>query len=153
MPDATTESNMSTQEHFEGNGKSKRIGKSKKYPADDFVDDGVVHGNGVNPETMQEYVSRIQNLYADIAVKKQAVSDECKIIQTDIKQVYIEAKKQGLNEKALKAVIKELVLLAKAAAVTETLSGDEADMFEMMKDALGDFGNTALGQAALSKVS
>ena len=146
---------MSTQEHHEGNGKSaRRIGKSKKYPAaDDFQDDGVVHGNGVNPETIQSYVARIENLHGEIGKTKSEMMNACKVLHTDIKQVYIEAKKEGLNKKSLKALIKERGLLRQAAECSENLEPDEADMFTMMKDALGNFGDTPLGQAALSRVS
>ena len=139
---------MSIQEHNGG----KRIGKSKKYPADDFQDDGVVHGNGVNPETIQSYVGRIENLYGEIGKVKSAMMNDCKILHTDIKQVYIEAKKEGLNKKSLSALIKERGLLAKAAECSENLEADEADLFTMMKDALGDFAGLPLGQAALDRV-
>jgi uncharacterized protein (UPF0335 family) len=68
----------------------------KKKPVDLFEDDspGVGH-NGVNSKVLLGYVERIENL----AEEKQALSE-------DMKEVFSEAKGQGLDVKAMRAVIK-----------------------------------------------
>lgn len=65
-----------------GKPQSTRIGNSRKFPkhdpADDFHDDGVIHGNGVNPETIQSYVARIEKLHGDLATERSESMTRCK---------------------------------------------------------------------------
>ena len=90
------------------------------------------HNSGaVDKETLESYVSRIENLLADK-----------KVIQEDIKELYLVAKNQGLNTRALRKLISE-----RAKPVDKALE----ETLDMYRAALGLLSDTPLGEAAIAK--
>lgn len=64
---------------------------------------------------------------------------------------YDRASDRGISKKLLKSIVKERGLMRKIADLTAELESDERSEREMLLDKLGEFADTPLGQAALSK--
>lgn len=110
-----------------------------------------IRGNGYDPEKVKGYVSRIQNLHADLASRQSEYMTDCKVIRGDIKEVLDEAKDAGIPKKELRRVIRRLELEGKIEDLRDELEGDEQDNYDLLLDALGKFSDTPLGGAALAK--
>jgi uncharacterized protein (UPF0335 family) len=91
----------------------------------------------------EPYLKRIENLLAHIESEKGACGARCKLIHADIKEVYKEAKNDGVPVKALKGLVKYRALEKKQAAIGDGFDLDEAAEFEQLIDALGDLGIAA----------
>lgn len=109
--------------------------------------------NGYDPEKTQSYVSRIENLHADLDSERGKYMAACRPVHDDIKEVYAEAKEEGFSARALKAVVKSRLLEKKAAAQRDDLDGEEVDNFDNIRLALGDLDGTPLGNAALENAA
>lgn len=112
-----------------------------------------IRGNGFDPEKVKSYVSRIQNLHGDLKSRQSEYMTDCKVIRGDIKEVLDEAKDEGIPKKELRRLIKRLELEEKIEDIRNELEGDEVDNYDLLCDALGKFGDSPLGQAALAKAS
>lgn len=97
----------------------------------------------------QPFLERIENVLADIASKKGEYMAEAKGLREDIKEIYNEAKDHGVATKALRQLVRYRELERRQAALSEGLDIDERSTFEQLRDALGDFAELPLGQAAL----
>lgn len=113
---------------------------------------GPGHGSNVpDGKVVLEFVDRIENLHGDLGKEKSESMTRCKVIHTDIKEVYKDAKKLGLRKKALKAIIDERSLKAKLDAIPGSLEGDDDTNYAAIKlglEKLGDLGAAALKAAA-----
>jgi uncharacterized protein (UPF0335 family) len=106
-------------------------------------------GNGFKPEVVEGYVSRIENMFGQIATEKGESMQRCKVLHGDIKEIYKEAKAEGIPKKALKAVVHARQLDRDRENVREDLEGEDQDNFDLLCNALGMLKDTPLGQAAL----
>jgi uncharacterized protein (UPF0335 family) len=107
-------------------------------------------GNKIDPDIADNYVQRIEQLHDDIATLQAENAERCQNIREDIKEVYHDARAAGLAPKPLKALIKVRELSRKAHAVRKKLDLDQRAEFEQLVEALGEFAETPLGEAALS---
>lgn len=89
----------------------------------------------VAAERLRSIVDRIERL-----------EEERKALGTDIKEIYQEAKSAGYDVKALHQLIRERKLDADEREERETL-------VDVYRRALGDFGSTDLGVAAIRRVA
>ncbi len=87
-------------------------------------------------EAIKAAVTRVLNLYEDIASHKGTYMAECKTIKEDIKQVYKDAKAEGVDTQALKAKIEIIQLEAKITAVQDNLDGDQLSIFDIIQEAV-----------------
>lgn len=95
-----------------------------------------------------KYVQAVENLRGDLATEKSESMTRCKVIHTDIKQVFKDAKKEArLNKKGLLAILEERALKAKLDAVGADLEGDDSTAHVTYRLALEKLG--PLGEAAL----
>lgn len=108
-------------------------------------------GNGYDGEKLKAYIGKIEGYFADMESEKGAYMRRCRSIRDSINVVYEEAKALGIPKKVLKAHIDLRKLEGKKEAIVANLDGDDAESFEMMADALGDFATLPLGQAALKR--
>lgn len=106
-------------------------------------------GNGFDRDVLQSLVGRIEGCLADLLSERGAYMNRCRGIREGITAVYDDAKDHGVPKKELKALIRTRELERKIEQTKADLEADEAATFEQLQDALGDFGNTPLGQAAL----
>lgn len=91
--------------------------------------------------------------YNDLATERGKYMQKCKRIRESMADEYESAGKRGISKKLLKKIVKERDLERKMMAVTAGLEEDEKSEYEMLMEKLGDFANTALGQAAVAAAS
>lgn len=126
------------------------MGRRKKQTDLEDAIEAKPPSNGYDAAKTKSFVSRIENLHAEIATIMGTALNECKTVHADIKLVYDEAKEEaGIPKKALKKVVKARELERKAAAVREDLEAEDQDTFDMIRQALGDLADTPLGQSAM----
>lgn len=89
-------------------------------------------------EQLKAIIERVENVDAEIDGKKE-----------DIKQIYAEAEGNGLDKAAIKAIVARR---KKQRKNKDKLAEREAIIDNYMV-ALGEFANSPLGQAAISRVS
>jgi uncharacterized protein (UPF0335 family) len=105
--------------------------------------------NGFDPEVVSRFVSRLESLHSDLASEKGEYMQRCRQIRDEIKDVLQAAKDEdGIPKKALKTLIKKRELLGKIENLADFLEVDDRSAFEALEQALGDYGDTPLGQAA-----
>lgn len=109
------------------------------------------NSNAPDDADVQAAVKHIEERFADLASERGVYMQKCKRIREGMANDYDTAANRGINKKLLKKIIRERDLERKIAALTEDLEPDEQSELEMLIDRLGDFGNTALGAAALAK--
>lgn len=95
------------------------------------------------------FLQRIENVLAEIESAKGKYMAEAKTRREDIKEIYGEAKDAGVPKKALQGLVRYRELEKKQNAIADGLDIDEQSTFEVLVEALGDFGQTELGQATL----
>lgn len=97
------------------------------------------------------FLQRIENTLAEMESAKGKYMVEAKAYRDDIKDIYTEAKDAGVPAKALRGVVKYRALERKQDAIADGLDIDEQSSYEVLVEALGDFGDTELGAATISK--
>lgn len=108
-------------------------------------------GNGYDGDKLRGYIGKIEELFADMESEKGAYMSRCKSIRGSMDVVFEEAKALGIPKKVLKAHVDLRLLEVKKRKVVEKLGDDDAETFEAMADALGDFATLPLGQAAVKR--
>lgn len=87
-------------------------------------------GNLPDGKKVLEFVERIENLEADLATEKSESMTRCKVIHTDIKQVFKDAKKEaGINKKGLKKVLDKRRLETKLKDLDSDEDAEALDSF------------------------
>lgn len=105
--------------------------------------------NGFDPERIRGFVSEIKQEFDKLASEKGAFMERCKVIRTAIDDVYKSAKAQGVLKAPLKAVVKTLKLERDLKDIRDDLDDiDYRNQYDLIRDALGDFASSPLGQAA-----
>ena len=107
--------------------------------------------NGFDPDKVQSFVTRIENLVADIASMRGKFMAEVKEVRGDITAVYEDAKETGIPLKELRKVIRTRGLAQKIQTLRDSLNEDEVDNYDNLIQALGGLSDLPLGQAALDK--
>jgi uncharacterized protein (UPF0335 family) len=95
----------------------------------------------------EPFMKRIENLLDDIDSKRGTYMAEVKEVREDIKNVYTEAKDNGVPVKALRSLIKFRALERKQQALSDGLENEEAQIYEQLRDALGELGAAAADRA------
>lgn len=108
---------------------------------------------GFDQEKVKGIVSQIEGHLGDLLSERGAYMNRCRGIREAITSVYDDAKAMGIPKKELRAIIRTRELERKIEQTREDLEADERETFEQLSEALGDFANTALGQAAVRRGS
>ena len=108
--------------------------------------------NGIDTDKAKGFVGRVEALNAEILSERGVYMANAKGIRASIKEVIVEATSEGIPAKALKATIKDRELQRRRGVIAAGLDIDEGVAFEQMKEALGEFGSSPLGAAALAAV-
>lgn len=95
----------------------------------------------------EPFMERIENLLDDLESKRGAYIAECRVVRGDIKEIYTEARDAGIPTKALKGLIKFRELERKQEALADGLESEEAQIYEQLRDALGELGAAAADRA------
>jgi F0F1-type ATP synthase membrane subunit b/b' len=115
---------------------------------------GEVPGAGHNfGELAKAFVARIEERLGVLDHHKADYKAAVRLIREDIKLIIDDAKQAGIPKRELKAVVRTRELERRVAAVRDELETVERETFDQIRMALGDFGDTPLGQAALDRVA
>jgi len=107
--------------------------------------------NTPTPEDVQHAVRAIEQRYTELATERGKYMQVCRRIREEMSGNYEAAGLNGISKKLLVKIIKERDLERKIAGLTDDLEPDERSELEVLVEALGDFRELPLGQAALAK--
>lgn len=98
------------------------------------------------------FVERIELLEDDLQKAQERFKDETATpIKNDIKNIYDEAKAEGLTKKAIKAVVTARKKERQAELARKKLDIADQDTFDNIRLALGDLADLPLGEHALGE--
>lgn len=100
---------------------------------------------------MNEVLHEIEGCLADLLSERGAYMNRCRAIRERITAAYDQAKDAGLPRKALKTLVKNREAVRKIEERIAALEEDEAANYAALQAALGDFADTPLGEAAMSR--
>jgi hypothetical protein len=106
-------------------------------------------GNGYDEEMLKSIVGQIESCMADLLSERGSYMQRCRGIREGITAANERAKDASIPKKELRALIRTRELERKIEQTKADLEADERMTLTMLEEALGDFGNTPLGQAAL----
>lgn len=107
--------------------------------------------NGFDKAVVEDMVAKIESCDADLLSEHASYMNACRQIRQRKKDLYGLAKEQGLPQLELKTLVKTRKKDREKAAMIAALEQDQRQVFEMLREALGDFGETPLGNAALER--
>lgn len=107
--------------------------------------------NAPDDVDVQSAVKSIEYSYAELASERGVYMQKCRRIRETMATDYETASQKGISKKLLKKIVKERDLERKIYALVDDLEPDEASEMEMLKEKLGEFVNTPLGQAAMAQ--
>jgi len=109
--------------------------------------------NGYDETKARNYFGRVETLLDELATERGEFMKRCKVLRDHIDEIVTEARDDlGVPKKAFRAVVREHELKRKLDAVRDDLDDSEIqDAFDLLKIALGDFGELPLGAAALQR--
>jgi uncharacterized protein (UPF0335 family) len=116
----------------------RNSGRRNKRDTADETEAPPATPNTFAPEEVEKAVNRIENLGGELDTEKSEYMLRCKDIRSDMKDVYDEAKEQGITKSVLKAKIKERALRKKVANCRNNLEAEQIDMFDQVSSALKD---------------
>ena len=108
------------------------------------------HNSPHDADKVQNVLDRVEKLNEDIETEKSAYMTACKVIRSDIKVVYRDAKNEGLPVKALKNIVKDRAAERAAERRRTDLDTDDLESYDQIKFMLGELAGTPLGDAALA---
>lgn len=111
----------------------------------------VAKSNGFDPEEVTGFVGRVESVQSDIDEIMEEAKTKCAPLREDIATIKKEANDAGLPRKALHTVISVRRKLRRANMQVQNLDQEQQDEYELLQDALGDFGETELGFSALER--
>lgn len=105
--------------------------------------------NGFDSEQLEKYLGEIDKADDELVSLKSEHMIACKVPRARIKSTMKEARNAGLNMEAFRAVVAKHRSERKIDQRLAELEADDRSDFEAMREALGDYGTTPLGEAAL----
>lgn len=107
--------------------------------------------NRANADEMASFVDKYEELEKEKLREKMSYMERCRRISEQQRELLDDAKSQGLPKNVVKAVVKARDLEKKIEALQEELEDDAAQIFKDIREALGDYADLPLGQAAVSR--
>src|SRR5262245_45475189 len=107
--------------------------------------------NGFDGDQLSGYLGQIDAADDKLLELKSQHMLACKTPRAKIRETMKAAKEAGLNMTSFRAVVAAHRAERKIDAKFAELEADDAADYEAMREALGDFGSTPLGDAALKK--
>ena len=120
-------------------------------------DDGQVHQdetkrtNGLNESQVKGFFAEAEDEMASIDEIMREATEKCQVHKDRIKEIAKEAAESGVPKKVFRTKLRERSLLRRADACRDTLSEAQRDEYDLVSQALGQFGDTPLGSAALDR--
>ena len=107
--------------------------------------------NGFNADELNSYLDTIDNADNELASLLGGYRASCKGPRDRIKNAKLMAKEAGINMTAFNEVVAGHRAKRRQEKRVNDLEADDRADYEHMVDALGEFGDTPLGAAALAK--
>ena len=107
--------------------------------------------NGFDGDELAKYLTEIDKADDELGKLKSEHMEQCKRPRGWLRDTMGSAKEAGLNMNAFRAVVAEHRADRKIEKKLAELEPDDAADFEAMREALGPFGETPLGEAAIGK--
>lgn len=107
--------------------------------------------NGFDSGRLKEVIKKLDDCDGQLASLRGKYMKDCREVRDQIKVHKKEAKAYGIPMKAFNAYLEERKLRAKIEAQRAELEPDDHDSLELIADALGEFVDSPLGQAALER--
>ena len=95
------------------------------------------------------FLARVENRLDELDRMKGEYMSACKGVRDEIKDIYTEAKDADVPTRALKGLVQWRLLAKRQDAIADTIAEAEVSEYQLLVEALGEFGGTELGQAAL----
>jgi uncharacterized protein (UPF0335 family) len=109
------------------------------------------HSNGYDSKQLEGYLSEIARVDDQLASLKGDYMQRCRAPREQIKEILDSAKEAGINMVAFRQVLAKHRDTRKQDRRIADLEADDASAYELMLQALGEFGDTPLGKAALDR--
>lgn len=107
--------------------------------------------NGFDSTIVQRFVKEIEKHKETLLSYQGSYMKQCREVRDMIKKSKELAKGEGIPTKQLNALLKERDLLRKLEGIREDFEDQEdLETYDQIKEALGDFGLSPLGQAVLA---
>lgn len=107
--------------------------------------------NGFNSEELKQHLDEIDAADDELLELKMSHMTKCKGPREKIRNAMAAAKEAGLNMSSFRTVVAAHRAERKIEARIAELEADDQADFELMQQALGAFGETPLGEAALAR--
>jgi len=127
-------------------GKSKSEPRKPRGPREAKLGDNTLEGRA------QPYLRRIEGKLDDLESERSQYMLACKPIHEDIREIYGEAKENGIPVKALKGLVKYRELEKKQAKIADDFEDiDEAAQYSQLIETLGPLGFAAAQRAGFAR--
>jgi len=110
-----------------------------------------LHEDAYDGGEIARYLDTIDREDGELATLKGEYMQRCQGPRGRIKSVMAAAKEAGVNTVAFRATVAKHRAARKLHARLENLEADDRHAFDVIQEALGEFGDTPLGAAALDR--
>ena len=107
--------------------------------------------NGYTKEQLAGYLTEIDAELDELASLKGSYMESCRGPRSTIKDIKGRAKEGGINPRAFAEILHQHITDRAEQKRLAGMEPDDLDAFKLMEEALGDFGSTELGSAALDR--
>lgn len=107
-------------------------------------------GNGYN-DLVRGLISEIDRQDDELASLRGSYMEDCKGPRGQIKDIKGRAREEGINMRAFNELLSQHRTARAEQKRLASMEADDLDAFNQLEQALGDFGETALGEAALNR--
>ena len=107
--------------------------------------------NGYDAAEIHGFLDQISKLDDELLTLKGEYMNACRGPRGRIKDVLAQARAAEINMTAFRELLHDHRDERKRQARIDALEADDRDVYETLLDALGEFGETELGQAALQR--
>lgn len=107
--------------------------------------------NGIDPNVAKEYVGLIERELSELASMQGEYMASCRSVRERITSLKDQAADAGIPRKALNVEIKRRGLERKVDKLISDLDTEDKITVDMLRQALGSFGDTPLGGAAMAR--
>jgi hypothetical protein len=107
--------------------------------------------NGYDSEKLNGFLQQIAEVDDELASLKGEYMAACKGPRQKIKTILAEVREGGVNLTAFREILTRHRDARRAERRIADLEADDLDAYSLMEQALGEFGDTPLGKAALDR--
>jgi hypothetical protein len=108
-------------------------------------------GNGYDGQEIERFLNQIDQLDSELLSLKSQYMTSCKGPRGRIKDIMAQVRESDINMVAFREVLHAHRDDRKRQARLADLEADDRDAYDLLCDALGEFGDTPLGQATLQR--